>query len=129
MNQATKKILIVDDDAEFLSELSESLRLYGFQVIDINDPSCALELARLEKPDLILLDMKMPKTSGAQIAYELKSAEELKKIPVMAMSAYFKMKSSGLLEIYGIKECLHKPFDIDTAVAKMKTLMDSVDGT
>ncbi|MDD5584786.1 MAG: response regulator [Candidatus Omnitrophica bacterium] len=119
-----KKILVVDDDEGFLDELSEALSMRGFQIIEVDDPCAALEVAEKTNPDLILLDLKMPQKSGVQLAYELKSIKEFSRIPVVAMSGFFKDKYSDLLTSCGIKACFKKPFNIDAVIKKISNILD-----
>lgn len=105
-----KKIMIVDDDREFLEELRETLTLSGYELVAVNDATLVLELASSVKPDLILLDLRMPQKSGFQVADELRHISEVAHIPIIAMSAYLKDDYTSLLNICGIKKCLRKPF-------------------
>jgi len=105
-----KKIMVVDDDKEFLEELGEMLELSGYDLVAANDAGSAIEVAKEAKPVVILLDLKMPKKSGFQLASELKYFAELERIPIIAMSAFYKDDYKPLLNICGIRKCLTKPF-------------------
>ncbi len=116
---ANKKVMIVDDDAEFLEELNETMSASGYEMIPVNDSTTVVDIASRVKPDLIILDLKMPGKSGFQLAEEIRRLPELEKIPIIAMSAFFKEEYAFLLSIFGIKKCLKKPFnplDVITAV-------------
>ena len=116
---ANKKVMIVDDDAEFLEELNETMSASGYEMIPVNDSTTVVDIASRVKPDLIILDLKMPGKSGFQLAEEIRRLPELEKIPIIAMSAFFKEEYAFLLGIFGIKKCLKKPFnplDVITAV-------------
>ncbi len=116
---ANKKVMIVDDDTEFLEELNETMSASGYEMISVNDSTTAVDIASRVKPDLIILDLKMPGKSGFQLAEEIRRLPELEKIPIIAMSAFFKEEYAFLLSIFGIKKCLKKPFnplDVITAV-------------
>ena len=107
-----KKILIIDDDKDFLGELKELLSRSGYVVIDVNDSTEALTKARSEQPDVILLDLRMRQTSGFEIADGLKRFAETAKIPVIAMTGFYTMKEhSWLMNFCGIQKCLRKPFN------------------
>lgn len=123
----TKKVLIVDDDRGFLEELRENLSLSGYEMVAVNDPASFLPIALREKPDIILLDLKMPGKSGFQLADEMSRTFELQNIPIIAMSAYFKDEYRVLMNVCGIKKCLKKPFnpldvisEIEEALAENK---------
>ncbi len=106
-----KKVLIVDDNRGFLDELEETLALSGYDMIAMNDSTSILEKAISLKPNVILLDLKMPNKSGFQVARELKENSETSGIPVIAMSAFFDEKYSALMDACGMKKCLKKPFN------------------
>lgn len=106
-----KKILIVDDDKEFLEELKETLDLSGYEAIEVNDATVAFEVARKTRPDAILLDLKMPEKSGFQVADEIKHYQDIAHIPIIAMSGYFKDDYGPLMHVCGIKKLLKKPFN------------------
>lgn len=106
-----KRIMIIDDDKDFLAELKETLVLGGYDIIVAEDPFSALELAKNGKPDVLLIDLKMPYKSGFQLASELKSHSELEHIPVIAMTAFFQDNYDQLMNFCGIHKCLKKPFN------------------
>ena len=115
----SKKVMIVDDDSEFLEELNETMTMSGYDMIPVNDSVAATAIASNEKPDLIILDLKMPGKSGFQLAEDIRRIPELAKTPIIAMSSFFREDYSFLLNLFGIKKCLKKPFkplDVITAV-------------
>jgi response regulator NasT len=105
-----KKVMVVDDDREFLEELCELLVLSGYEMVPVNDPAAALQIAASEKPQVILIDLKMPGKSGFQLAEEFRGLAQLEQVSLIAMSAFFKEEYKPLLNICGIKRCLKKPF-------------------
>lgn len=105
-----KRVMIIDDDKEFLEELNETLALSGYDMVAVNDALLALDVAKKTKPDVIVLDLKMPGKSGFQVADELKGFSELTNVPIIAMSAFFKDEFSMLMDVCGIKRCIKKPF-------------------
>lgn len=124
-----KRVMIVDDDKEFLEELNETLALSGYDMVAVNDAVSALEVANKTKPDIIILDLKMPGQSGFQVADELKRLSGLSHIPVIAMTAFFKEESSLLMNMHGIKKCLKKPFNPLDIIAEIeKTLAENEGG-
>lgn len=119
-----EKIMIVDDDKEFLEELRETLTLSGYEPIAINDSLMALKVARMIKPNVILLDLKMDRKSGFQIADELKQFPETTNIPIIAMTGFYAEKGNSLvLDICGIKRFLIKPFNPLDAIVKIETAL------
>ena len=118
-----KRILVVDDDKEFLEELKETLGLSGYDVVEVNDSVSAVDVARSTKPDLVLLDLKMPGKSGFQLADELRHIAELGNIPVIAMTGFLKDDYIPLINICGIKKCLKKPFNPLDVIAHIETAL------
>lgn len=80
------KILVVDDDPEFLKLIKMSLEEEGYRILCGFDGQMALHLARLEKPDLILMDVKMPLISGLKAFQYLRRNIETSRIPVILLS-------------------------------------------
>ncbi|MBF0522575.1 MAG: response regulator [Candidatus Omnitrophica bacterium] len=125
---ANKKVMIVDDDKEFLEELDEALRLSDFDSIVINNPNLALKKAVLEKPDAILLDLRMPGKSGFLLADEIKNSSQLTGTPIIAMSGYFKKDASDFFSVYGIVDYISKPFDPLEVVSKIEKVLEKTMG-
>jgi len=119
-----KKIMIVDDDNEFLEELKQTLNLSGYDVAAFSDGTSALGIVSRVKPDVILLDLKLRGKSGFQVAYELKSFPETANIPIIAMTAYYtEEEHTELMNMCGIQTCLIKPFDLPDAIAKIEAFL------
>ena len=81
-----KKILIVDDEPDVLRILEKRLVVNGFQVVIADGGRKALEMARQEEPDLIILDIDMPDMDGGEVAAKLKDDDATKHIPVIFLS-------------------------------------------
>ncbi|MDD5347124.1 MAG: response regulator [Candidatus Omnitrophica bacterium] len=106
-----KKVMIVDDDAEFLEELCEMLDTSGYAVIPVREPRRAIDMADSAKPDVILLDLKMKQLSGFQIADGLSRLTGTVGIPVIAMTGFFtEHEHISLMNICGFRRCIVKPF-------------------
>ena len=104
-------IMIVDDNVELLEELENLLKLGGYDVIAISDGTKVFDTALKEKPDLILLDLKMSPKSGFQIADEARNSLYLKNVPIIAMTGFFTEKQHFLMmELCGIRTSILKPF-------------------
>ncbi len=106
-----RKVMILDDDEEFLEELKETLSLSGFDVIAISDVDVFLSEIYKIRPAVILLDIKMPKKSGFEVAYELKEYTQKNPTPIIVMSAFVEEDFIFLPEAHGIKKFLKKPFN------------------
>jgi len=105
------RILIVDDNVELLEELKDMLGMSGYEVSTLNEGHKALDAALKNKPDLILLDLKMSPKSGFQIADEITNSVPLKDVPIVAMTGFFTEKQHLLMmKLCGIKTSILKPF-------------------
>ncbi|EKE20025.1 MAG: response regulator receiver modulated diguanylate cyclase/phosphodiesterase [uncultured bacterium] len=80
------KILIVEDDLVLNKSLSEYLSADGFEVISAIDGEAGLELAISEKPDLVLLDIILPKKDGYQVLKEIRANNEVKNVPIVLLT-------------------------------------------
>lgn len=114
------KIMVVDDDRQFLDELEESLALSDYEVVAVCDPKRAYDEAQRTRPDLILLDLKMPDESGFQVACKIKYFSTLCQVPILAMTGYFFNRSQNNMLAYGFKDFLVKPFDPIELVSKIE---------
>ncbi len=118
-----KKVMIIDDDKEFLEELTETLSLSDYEAIMFDSPITALEKILKEKPDVILLDLKMFPISGFEIAHELKYIAGTENIPVIAMTGFYKDGYDSLMKMCGIKNCLKKPFKPLDVIAQIEKVL------
>jgi len=103
-----EKILIVEDDKSLREMYQLRLSINGYDVIEAGDGEEGLDVAIKEKPDLILLDIMMPKMSGMDVLDILKSTPETKDIPVIVLTALTEenVKAKGL--VYGAEDYLIK---------------------
>lgn len=83
-----KKILFVEDDEGFFNLFSAALSMRGYNIVHVSDGSLAVEKAKLEKPDLILLDIILPGMSGLDILKEIKESDETKDIKVVMLTNF-----------------------------------------
>lgn len=105
-----KKIMVVDDDKEFLNEVSEILRLSDYQVVAVYDETKVLKIAEKEKPDLVLLDLKLGRESGFNLARELRGLQVMAYVPIVAVTGYYTdAEYSELMRVCGISRHLTKP--------------------
>lgn len=108
----TKVILIVEDEPRNLTLLRDLLQVSGYSTIEATDGEKGVELAKASKPDLILMDIQMPKMDGLEATRMLKADATTSNIPVLALSSYaMKGDEERILEA-GCDGYLAKPFDI-----------------
>ena len=115
-----KDILIVDDMPDNLRLLSTMLTCYGYQVRKAINGQLALQGAEISPPDLILLDINMPKMNGYQVCEKLKLSEKTKDIPVIFISALDDvMEKVKAFEVGGV-DYITKPFQIEEVLARVQ---------
>jgi DNA-binding response OmpR family regulator len=86
----TKRILIVDDDADFAEALSVFLQAHGFRTASARDGAEGLKLARMDPPDLVILDIVMnERTEGFFTLQEMRRVPELRNVPVFVLSSLY----------------------------------------
>jgi len=115
-----KKILVVDDEVDLVKTIHFSLEVEGYTVLVSNDGEDALSQARKESPDLILLDIMLPKLDGYKVCRLLKFDERYKHIPILMMTAKTQEKDKILGMETGADEYITKPFDMDVLMEKIK---------
>ncbi len=107
-----KLILIVEDEPRNLTLLRDLLQVSGYNTIEATDGKQGVELARTKKPDLILMDVQMPKMDGLEATRILKADATTSNIPVLALTSYdMKGDKERILEA-GCDGYLAKPIDI-----------------
>ena len=90
MSTTQKKILIVDDDADLSEGLAFFLQQHGYAVLQAREGRQGLQMARLERPDLIIMDIMMnERTEGLFTIQEIRHTPELKSLPVFVLSALY----------------------------------------
>ncbi|MCX6356730.1 MAG: response regulator [Candidatus Aureabacteria bacterium] len=124
-NFRLKKIMVVDDEGDLLSLARTRLEKSGYKVMTLEDGACVQEVAKSERPDLILLDVMMTDKSGWDVCRELKADESTRGIPVIVCTAYYPgeeyvKRSSGEA---GADDYILKPFEAQALLAKIKLLI------
>ena len=120
---AAKRVLVCDDDPVILRLIQVNLELEGIQVLLADNGERAIEIATAEHPDLVILDIMMPKLDGYETCARLKGAEGTKDIPVVFLSAKAQQADIDKGLAYGVSEYLTKPFDPDDLVDAVKRLL------
>ena len=85
MNSNKRKVLLVDDEPSIIKTIGKRLEIEGFQVIIAMDGEEALAKAQSEKPDLVVLDLMLPKVNGFEICAQLKKDRQSKEIPIVTI--------------------------------------------
>lgn len=115
-----KKILIVDDEQDIVESLKFVLETAGFDCYCAYDGEDGLNLAKEILPDLIILDVMMPKINGFKICRLLKYDIKYKNIPILMVTARSQIEDKQIGEETGVDEYITKPFDLDEIVKKVE---------
>lgn len=114
------RVLIVDDEPDIVESIKFNLELEGFECLVAHDGEDALLKAKREKPNLILLDIMLPKINGYKIARLLKFDQSYKDIPIIMLTARTQKTDIQLGEETGADEYVTKPFDMEMLVGLAK---------
>ena len=123
MENPKKKILIVDDEADMRVMFSTRLEISNFEVIEAEDGEEGLEKAKKEKPDLIVLDLMLPKINGFEVCRMLKFDDNYKNIPIIVLSALSQQNEREKATQCGADAYFIKPFDLSLLVTKIESLL------
>lgn len=107
-----KNILIVEDNELNMKLFTDILEAHGFKTLQSRNGSDALELARAHKPDLILMDIQLPEVSGIEVTQRIKEDENLRHIPVIAITAFAMKGDEEKIRQSGCEAYLSKPISI-----------------
>lgn len=109
---AGRKVLIVEDNVLNMKLFNDLLEAHGYAVFQAMDGLEALRLARQHRPDLILMDIQLPEISGLEVTKRLKADEELRSIPVIAVTAFAMKGDEEKIRQAGCDGYLTKPISI-----------------
>jgi two-component system alkaline phosphatase synthesis response regulator PhoP len=115
-----RKVLIVDDEVDLVETIRFPLEKEGFTVLVSYNGEDALNKARKEKPDLIILDIMLPKLDGYKVCRLLKFDERYKHIPILMLTAKTQERDKIIGIETGADEYITKPFDIEELIEKVK---------
>ena len=118
-----KKILVVEDDLVTQRVLSANLKKNGYDVITTEDGQEGLNLAREEKPNLIILDVMLPKLNGYKICKMLKFDEKYKHIPIIMFTSRAEDSDKKTGMETGADTYINKPLDAKVLMAKIEELL------
>lgn len=116
-------ILIADDDPEILTMLSLRLQKRGYTVIEASDGLQTLQMARSQRPDLLLLDVMMPGKNGWEVARELRASADLSDIGIVMLTAIGEKVNEMTSPLYGADDFVNKPFDFADLEAKIAAVI------
>ncbi|MFA5270812.1 MAG: response regulator [Candidatus Omnitrophota bacterium] len=115
-----KKVLIVDDEPDILRVITFRLKKAGYEVFTAENGQSALDLIYANKPDLILLDLRMPIMSGDVVCAKIKKDNALKDIPIILLTASSGAKNAENIKAIETDDYLIKPFEPEVLLEKVK---------
>jgi two-component system cell cycle response regulator DivK len=114
-----KTVLVVEDNELNMKLFNDLLEAHGYGVIQTRDGLSALDLARQHRPDLILMDIQLPEVSGIEVTKWLKEDEQLKSIPVIAVTAFAMKGDEQKIREGGCEAYVSKPISV---ISFLKTI-------
>jgi DNA-binding response OmpR family regulator len=120
--KAGKRILLVDDDAEIVESLRLALEGNGYTVLVARDGNQGLALSERENPDLVILDMMMPKRSGFLVLEKMRRTRETP-MRVIMITANEGSRHKAYAEMLGVDDYIRKPFAMDRLMESVKRLL------
>ena len=118
-----KRILLIEDEVDMVYALTLHLEAINCEVLSAADGQTGLDMARKEKPDLIILDLMLPKMDGYKICRMLKFDEKYKKIPIIMFTARAQDQDKKLGQEVGADAYITKPFDSKELLDKISALL------
>jgi DNA-binding response OmpR family regulator len=121
---AAKRILLVDDDHEIVESMRFALESKGYQIIVARDGNQGLALAEREDPDLLILDMMMPKRSGFLVLEKLRRSRPVP-MRIIMITANEGSRHKAYAEMLGVDDYIRKPFAMDKLLDSVGKLLAS----
>lgn len=117
-----KRILLVDDDPEIVESMRIALGAFGYEILVARDGNQGLNLADTQDPDLVILDMMMPKRSGFLVLERLR---QTRKVPtrVIMITANEGNRHKAYAEMLGVDDYIRKPFPMDRLIESVQRLL------
>ncbi len=117
-----KRILLVDDDAEIVESLRLALESNGYEVLVARDGNQGLALSERENPDLVILDMMMPKRSGFLVLEKMRRTRQTP-LRVIMITANEGTRHKAYAEMLGVDDYIRKPFPMDRLIESVRRLI------
>jgi len=119
---AGRRILLVDDDAEIVESMRAVLESKGYEILVGRDGNQGLLLAERENPDLVILDMMMPKRSGFLVLEKLRRSHPVP-VRVIMITANEGSRHKAYAEMLGVDDYIRKPFSMDRLLESVRRLL------
>ncbi|WP_350334627.1 response regulator [Coralliovum pocilloporae] len=118
-----KRVLIVEDNELNMKLFHDLLEAHGYETVQTRNGLTALDLAREHRPDLILMDIQLPEVSGLEVTKWLKEDDELRAIPVIAVTAFAMKGDEERIRQGGCEAYLSKPISVARFIETVKTYL------
>lgn len=119
-----KKVLVVEDNELNLKLFTDLLELNNHKVIENRDGKNVIEICRYEKPNLIIMDIQLPNISGIDIIQSIKIDDNLKNIPIIAVTAFAMKEDKENILGTGCEEYISKPISVGLFIDVIKKYLD-----
>ena len=116
-------VLVAEDDADVRLMMKMLLELKGYRVVEARDGQETLDVARERRPDLILMDLQLPRLNGFAVARFLRQTDGLRGVPIIVVSGHDPAKHRNLALAAGCNAYVQKPIDFDTLDALILELL------
>lgn len=123
-SEANKTVLIVEDNELNMKLFHDLLEAHGYATLQTKDGMEALSLAREHKPDLILMDIQLPEVSGLEVTKWIKEDENLKSIPVVAVTAFAMKGDEEKIREGGCEAYVAKPISVENFINTVKEFLE-----
>jgi DNA-binding response OmpR family regulator len=118
-----KRILVVDDEKDLVDLISYNLQRNGYEVLAAHDGAVALEIARSERPDLVILDLMLPGLDGMEVARQLRMDSATANLPVIMLTAKGEEVDVVVGLALGADDYITKPFSMKILLARLNTVL------
>ena len=123
MDAMSKKVLIVEDNALNMKLFHDLLDAHGYETLQTRDGIEALEIARENRPDLILMDIQLPEVSGLEVTKWIKEDDSLRAIPVVAVTAFAMKGDEEKIREGGCEAYISKPISVTQFLETVKRFL------
>ena len=122
-SEMAKTVLIVEDNELNMKLFHDLLEAHGYRTLQSRNGFDAMEIARADRPDLILMDIQLPEVSGLEVTKWLKEDDELKSIPVIAVTAFAMKGDEERIRQGGCEAYISKPISVGKFLETVRTYL------
>ncbi len=123
-NGSAKTVLVVEDNELNMKLFHDLLEAHGYNILQTKDGMDALRIAREHKPDLILMDIQLPEVSGLEVTKWIKEDDDLKSIPVIAVTAFAMKGDEEKIRDGGCEAYIAKPISVTNFLETVRKFLN-----